>query len=77
MNIELENGCGPFTLANRFSPEIFKHTVQMESDTIPGGTIEWCLANCEGKWSWYFSNNFAWMSFEDPMDHLFFCSKMR
>ena len=78
MDIQLKHdGCGPYTLANRFEPEIFQYRVQMESDAIPGGTIEWCLSNCTGKWSWYFDNNFAWLSFEDSMDHLFFCCKMR
>ena len=78
MDIQLEHsGMGPFTLCNRFKPEIFEFKVQMESDGIPGGTIEWCLSNCSGKWSWYLHKNYAWMSFEDPMDHLIFSSKMR
>ncbi len=78
MNIELEHkGCGPYTLCNRFAPEIFTYTIQMENESIPGDIVHWCLENCEGKWSWFFHNGFAWMSFDNHIDHLFFALKMR
>ena len=57
MEIELEHkGMGPFTLCKRFEPEIFQYKIQMEDYGIPGNIIQWCLSNCEGKWSWYFHN---------------------
>ena len=78
MEVELEHkGMGPFTLFKRFEPEIYQYRVQMEDDGIPGNIIQWCLSNCEGKWSWYFHNGFAWMSFDNHTDHLIFALKMR
>ena len=73
MTVELEHqGCGPYTLCNRFEPEIFTYTVQMPDETVSGEKIQWCLSNCEGKWSWYFHKKYAWLSFENIEDHLLF-----
>ena len=32
----------------------FKYDVDMHSNGIMGGCIQWCVNNCRGKWGWWF-----------------------
>ena len=43
----------------------------MPDESVSGEKIQWCLSNCEGKWSWYFHHKHAWLSFENAEDSLF------
>ena len=43
----------------------FEHNIDMNSNGIMGECIEWCQANCEGKWGWWFEQNDLY----DPVRH--------
>ena len=43
----------------------FEHNIDMNSNGIMGECIEWCQANCEGKWGWWFEQNDLY----DPLRH--------
>ena len=32
----------------------FKYDIDMHSNGIMGGCIQWCVNNCRGKWGWWF-----------------------
>ena len=38
----------------------FKYDVDMHSNGIMGGCIEWCQIHCKSKWGWWFKNDNSW-----------------
>lgn len=34
----------------------FRFNIDMNNNGIPGECIEWCQANCQGRWGWWFKN---------------------
>ncbi len=64
----------------------FKYDVDMHSNGIMGGCIEWCQIHCKSKWGWWFKQpatytepllhnweeQHAYMSFEDNKEAMAF-----
>ena len=63
----------------------FEFNIDMHSNGIMGGCIEWCQENCKGKWGWWFEpagdvihpmnhweNQNAYMSFQRKVDATIF-----
>ena len=55
-----------------WEPVKLQYNVRMDSDGVPHPYVEWCDENCKGKWCWYFTEDYAYISFEHAIDIILF-----
>ena len=55
-----------------WKPTKLQYTVKMKDAGVPSPYVEWCNDNCKGKWSWYFDENYGYLSFEKAIDAILF-----
>ena len=61
-----------YSWINDWEPVKLQYNVRMESNGVPQVYCQWCNENCKGKWSWWFDEDYGYISFENAFDFVLF-----